>query len=196
MVGSPVPVVPAPAVSHPPGWLRSTLTAFFASKKFLVALAAGLVAAVRLIATTAGVDVDQGALDRVFLALVAYVGAQGIMDVGKSAQQVNMGAAVVSLRAALGELLHSKKFLAAAFAALVAVAAPLARQLGIELDADSLDRIFMVILAYVGVQGVADLGKGSAQVAAAGSAGVLPGTNDPSRGVPVPVSDTRVGEPR
>lgn len=149
-------------------WLRSTIASLFASKKFLVMFAAGLVAIVRLIAMTAGVTIDQDALDRIFLALLSYVGAQGITDVGKGAQQVNAGAVVASFQSALSELLHSKKFLTAAAGAFVAAAAPLARRFGIELDAASLDRLFVAILTYVGVQGITDFGKGSAQVAAGG----------------------------
>jgi uncharacterized membrane protein len=194
-VAGPLPVAP-PAPSAPPGGLRATLASFFTSKKFLVALAAGLTAVVRLIVTAAGVDVDQDALDRIFLALLTYVGAQGITDVGKGAQQVNVGAVVASFQGALGELLRSKKFLASAAAAFVAVAAPLARRFGIELDATSLDRIFVAILAYVGVQGVTEFGKGSAQLAAGANtgAGGPPGTSGPPRGAPSP--DVRVGEPR
>src|SRR4029077_8085143 len=99
---------------------------------------------------------------RIFLALLSYVGAQGITDVGKGAQQVKMGAPAASFQAALNELLHNKKFLTAAAGAFVAAAAPLARRFWIELDAASLDRLFIAILTYVGVQGITDIGEGSA----------------------------------
>lgn len=164
-----------PSVVQSPGWLRSTLAAFFTSKKFLVTLAAGLIAIVRVIATATGVPLDQGALDHIFLALLTYVGAQGITDVGKGAQQARVGAALVSFQAALDELVRSKKFLTAAAAAFVAVVAPLAQRLGIQLDVVALDRLFVGLLAYVGIQGVADFGKGAAQVSAlAAKAGALP----------------------
>lgn len=168
------PGAPAGAAAGLRGWLRSTLASLFASKKFLVMFAAGLVAVVRLIATTAGVTIDQDALDRIFLALLSYVGAQGITDVGKGAQQVKAGAVVASFQSALSELLHSKKFLTAAAGAFVAAAAPLARRLGIELDATSMDRLFVGILTYVGVQGITDFGKGSAQVTAGGAVSAVP----------------------
>lgn len=59
------------------------------SKKFLAALAAIIV----YVAGRFGLDIQPGALDPIWQALLVYVGAQGIADAGKSAAQVRAAAA-------------------------------------------------------------------------------------------------------
>jgi hypothetical protein len=59
------------------------------SKKFLAALGAGIV----YIAGRFGLHVDPDALDRLFAALLVYVGAQGIADQGKSAAEIHAAVA-------------------------------------------------------------------------------------------------------
>jgi uncharacterized membrane protein len=146
--------------------VRATLRTLFASKKFLAVAAAGLILLAGWAARAAGVDVDQGALDRVLIALLTYVGAQGFADIGKGATQARGVASLPSISGALEELVTSKKFLASVAAALVALVDPLARSLGITVDSAALDRLFLALLAYTGAQGVADFGKGAAQVSA------------------------------
>jgi hypothetical protein len=65
--------------------MKATLFDLFTSKKFLAALAAVII----YVAGRFGFDVDSAALDRIFAALLVYVGAQGIADVGKSAAAIN-----------------------------------------------------------------------------------------------------------
>lgn len=158
------PAAPIASATAAVGWLRSVLRAFLTSKKSLAAgLAAGLVVVIRGIAGAAGIDVDQDALDRVFLAFLAFVGAQGLSDFGKGAQS-----AATSLQAVLSDLVRDKKFLAATAAALATAAAPLAGRIGITLDAASLDRVFQAALLYIGAQGLAEFGQGRSQGQAAG----------------------------
>jgi acid phosphatase family membrane protein YuiD len=65
--------------------MKATLFDLFTSKKFIAALAAVII----YVAGRFGFDVDPAALDRIFAALLVYVGAQGIADVGKSAAVIN-----------------------------------------------------------------------------------------------------------
>jgi len=65
--------------------MKQTILDLVTSKKFLAALAAILV----WIAGRFGFDLDPGALDRIFAALLVYVGAQGIADAGKSAALIH-----------------------------------------------------------------------------------------------------------
>lgn len=64
--------------------MKNALFDLFASKKFLTALTAIIV----YIAGRFGFDVDTAVLDRIFAALLVYIGAQGIADNGKSAAQI------------------------------------------------------------------------------------------------------------
>lgn len=64
------------------------------------------------------------------------------------------------MKATLFDLFTSKKFLAAATAAIVYVAG----RFGFDVDTATLDRVFVALLAYVGAQGIADHGKGAAEV--------------------------------
>lgn len=145
--------------------ILGTLRNLLASKKFLATLAAGSILLVGWVARAAGADVDQGALDHVLIALLTYVGAQGVADIGKGAAQTRVASvAASSLSATLGDLLASKKFLATLAAGLVAWTAPIAQRLGLHVDQDTLDRAFLALLAYVGAQGLADFGKGATQV--------------------------------
>jgi len=72
--------------------MKKTLLDLVTSKKFLTALTAIIV----YVAGRSGFDVDTAVLDRIYAALLVYVGAQGIADNGKSAAQVAAGAAVAS----------------------------------------------------------------------------------------------------
>lgn len=69
--------------------MKQALIDLFTSKKFLAALAAVIVYA----AGRFGFDVDPAVLDRIWEALMVYVGAQAIADHGKSAAQVTAAAA-------------------------------------------------------------------------------------------------------
>lgn len=69
--------------------MKSVLIDLFTSKKFLAALTAMIV----YIAGRFGFDVDTAVLDRIYAALLVYIGAQGIADNGKSAAQVAAAAA-------------------------------------------------------------------------------------------------------
>lgn len=69
--------------------MKSTLIDLFTSKKFLAAVTAVVV----YVAGRFGFDLDTATLDRVFAALLVYVGAQGVADVGKSAAVINAAAA-------------------------------------------------------------------------------------------------------
>lgn len=64
------------------------------------------------------------------------------------------------MKSVLVDLFTSKKFLAALTAVIVYVAG----RFGFDVDTAVLDRIFAAFLVYVGAQGVADVGKGAAQV--------------------------------
>jgi len=72
--------------------MKSVLTDLFTSKKFLAALTAIIV----YIAGRFGFDVDTAVLDRIYAALLVYIGAQGIADSGKSAAQVTAAAAAAA----------------------------------------------------------------------------------------------------
>lgn len=79
--------------------MLAALKDLFASKKFLAALTAVIV----YVGGRFGFDVDPTILDRIFGALLVYIGAQGMADVGKSAalvaraQVVRAGGEVPSL---------------------------------------------------------------------------------------------------
>lgn len=64
--------------------MKSTLLELLTSKKFIAAVSATIV----VIAGRYGFDVDTTVLDRIYAALLVYVGAQGAADVGKSAAQI------------------------------------------------------------------------------------------------------------
>jgi len=68
--------------------MKRVLLDLFTSKKFLAALTAIIV----YIAGRFGFDVDTAVLDRIYAALLVYVGAQGIADTGKSAASVRAAA--------------------------------------------------------------------------------------------------------
>jgi len=68
--------------------MKNALIDLFTSKKFLTALTAIAV----YIAGRFGFNLDTSVLDRIYAALLVYVGAQGIADVGKSAAQVTAAA--------------------------------------------------------------------------------------------------------
>jgi hypothetical protein len=68
--------------------MKNALLDLFTSKKFLAALTAIIV----YVAGRFGFDVDTAVLDRIFAALLVYIGAQGIADHGKSAAQITAGA--------------------------------------------------------------------------------------------------------
>jgi hypothetical protein len=64
--------------------MRQTLIDLFTSKKFLAAVTAVVVYA----AGRFGFDVDTATLDRIFAAFLVYIGAQGVADHGKGAEEV------------------------------------------------------------------------------------------------------------
>jgi hypothetical protein len=64
--------------------MKSALIDLFTSKKFLAAIAAIVI----YVSGRFGFDVDPAALDRIFAALLVYIGAQGVADHGKSAALV------------------------------------------------------------------------------------------------------------
>ncbi|HET9893214.1 MAG TPA: hypothetical protein VFQ42_22240 [Mycobacterium sp.] len=70
------------------------------------------------------------------------------------------------MKQALLELLESKKFIVA-MASIVVYGVG---KLGLHLDPDLVDKITTALLVYVGAQGVADIGKPAAQIAAASAA--------------------------
>jgi len=70
--------------------MKTALLDLFASKKFLAALAAIIV----YVGGRFGFAIDPATLDRIFAALLVYVGAQGIADNGKSAAQIFNAASV------------------------------------------------------------------------------------------------------
>jgi len=65
--------------------MTTVLKDLFTSKKFLAALSAVLI----YLAGRFGFELDPAALDRIFAALLVYVGAQGAADIGKSAAAIN-----------------------------------------------------------------------------------------------------------
>jgi len=67
--------------------MKQALAGLFGSKKFLAALTAILV----YVGGRFGFDLDTAALDHVWQALLIYVGAQGVADMGKPAAQVKAG---------------------------------------------------------------------------------------------------------
>lgn len=69
--------------------MKNALLDLFTSKKFLTALTAIIV----YVAGRFGFDVDTAVLDRIYAALLVYIGAQGIADHGKSAAQITASAA-------------------------------------------------------------------------------------------------------
>lgn len=69
--------------------MTTVLKDLFTSKKFLAALSAIIL----YLAGRFGFALDPAALDRIFAALLVYVGAQGVADVGKSAALINAAAA-------------------------------------------------------------------------------------------------------
>jgi len=66
------------------------------------------------------------------------------------------------MKAAILEMLKSKKFLAMLSAIVVFAVG----RLGLDIDPAKLDPIWQMILVYVGAQGIADAGKSAAQVKA------------------------------
>ena len=68
--------------------MTTVLKDLFTSKKFLVALSAIIV----YIGGRFGFDVDPAALDRIFAALLVYVGGQAVADAGKSAALIRAAA--------------------------------------------------------------------------------------------------------
>ena len=69
--------------------MTTVLKDLFTSKKFLAALSAVIL----YLTGRFGFQLDPAALDRIFAALLVYVGAQGVADVGKSAAAINAVAA-------------------------------------------------------------------------------------------------------
>lgn len=69
--------------------MKNALLDLFTSKKFLTALTAIIV----YVAGRFGFNVDTAVLDRIFAALLVYIGAQGIADNGKSAAQITASVA-------------------------------------------------------------------------------------------------------
>lgn len=69
--------------------MKRTLLDLVTSKKFLAAVTAVVI----YIAGRFGFNVDTAILDRIYLALLAFVGAQGIADNGKEAAKIWTGAA-------------------------------------------------------------------------------------------------------
>jgi hypothetical protein len=69
--------------------MKNALLDLFTSKKFLTALTAIIV----YLAGRFGFDVDTAVLDRIYAALLVYIGAQGIADNGKSAAQITVAVA-------------------------------------------------------------------------------------------------------
>jgi hypothetical protein len=67
--------------------MKNTILGLVTSKKFLAAVTAMVV----YVAGRFGFDVDPATLDRIYLALLAFVGAQGIADSGKEAAKIWVG---------------------------------------------------------------------------------------------------------
>lgn len=72
--------------------MKSALLDLFTSKKFLTALTAIIV----YVAGRFGFNIDTTVLDRIYAALLVYIGAQGIADNGKSAAQIAAAAATAN----------------------------------------------------------------------------------------------------
>jgi hypothetical protein len=72
--------------------MKNALLDLVTSKKFLTALTAIIV----YVAGRFGFDVDTAVLDRIFAALLVYIGAQGIADNGKSAALITTAAATAT----------------------------------------------------------------------------------------------------
>lgn len=68
--------------------MKTTILDLLTSKKFLAALSAIIL----YLAGRFGFQLDPAALDRIFAALLVYVGAQGVADVGKSAALIHADA--------------------------------------------------------------------------------------------------------
>ena len=77
--------------------MSTVLKDLFTSKKFLAALSAVIL----YLAGRFGFDLDPAALDRIFAALLVYVGAQGVADVGKGAAVLHLSAAVANQNASI-----------------------------------------------------------------------------------------------
>jgi len=75
--------------------MKTALFELFASKKFLAALTAIVI----YVAGRFGFNIDTAVLDRIYAALMVYIGAQGIADIGKSAAQVTATATVANASA-------------------------------------------------------------------------------------------------
>lgn len=69
--------------------MKTALLELIASKKFLAALTAIIV----YLAGRFGFAIDTAVLDRIYAALLVYIGAQGIADAGKSAAKITAAAA-------------------------------------------------------------------------------------------------------
>lgn len=76
--------------------MKTAILELLASKKFLAVLTVIVV----YIGGRFGFDVDTAVLDRIYAALLVYIGAQGIADFGKSAAQITANAATTSAPAA------------------------------------------------------------------------------------------------
>jgi hypothetical protein len=72
--------------------MKNALLDLVTSKKFLAALTAIIV----YVAGRFGFNVDTAVLDRIYAALLVYIGAQGIADNGKSAAQITAAAATTA----------------------------------------------------------------------------------------------------
>jgi hypothetical protein len=76
--------------------MKNALLDLVTSKKFLAALTAIIV----YVAGRFGFNIDTAVLDRIYAALLVYIGAQGIADNGKSAAQITAAAATTAAPAA------------------------------------------------------------------------------------------------
>lgn len=74
--------------------MKLVILDLLSSKKFLAALAAIIV----YVAGHFGLDIAPSALDPIWQALLVYVGAQGLADIGKSAKQASPGPEVTTTR--------------------------------------------------------------------------------------------------
>jgi hypothetical protein len=72
--------------------MKNALLELITSKKFLAALTAVIV----YLAGRFGFNVDTAILDRIYAALLVYIGAQGIADNGKSAAQISRAPAIAT----------------------------------------------------------------------------------------------------
>ena len=96
--------------------MKVALFDLFTSKKFIAALAAVVI----YVAGRFGFNVDPVTLDRIFAALLVYVGAQGVADVGKSAAAIN---AVASTSGATPEGIAAMKRIASRVSVVLVVLA-------------------------------------------------------------------------